>query len=111
MLYRCVTGEYQKPFAEFTYISQPIQIVIFAAQKKLRPTIPNVEALSEQQPFIHLMTSCWDAQPENRPEAEDCVKSLEQALTNYQQNPAQWPTYEWKTFRKPDVSKQEEEQD
>lgn len=88
MLYRLVTGEYQKPFAEFTYISQPIQIVIFAAQKKLRPTIPHVE--SHQQPIIDLITQCWDAQPENRPEAEEGLKILEECQRNFELNPEKW---------------------
>lgn len=71
MLYKCVTGEYQRPYAEYTYITQPFQIIIQvfsspiflftmkAAQRGLRPTIPIADKCP--QPFVTLINACWDS--------------------------------------------------
>jgi hypothetical protein len=37
---RVMTGEYRRPFAEFTELTFEFQIIIQTAKTKLRPTIP-----------------------------------------------------------------------
>lgn len=64
MVYRCITGEYQRPYGEYPHLVQPLQIIIQVAQHKLRPTIPNAEEIPKM--LTDLITACWDADPENR---------------------------------------------
>jgi hypothetical protein len=88
MLYRCITKEYQRPYAEYTFITQPIQIVIQAAQKGLRPTIPNMERCPES--FVQILRACWDTDPANRPDTSKLIELLEECKNGYTEDKEYW---------------------
>eukprot|EP01114_Cavostelium_apophysatum_P021152 TRINITY_DN7295_c0_g1_i1.p1 TRINITY_DN7295_c0_g1~~TRINITY_DN7295_c0_g1_i1.p1 ORF type:complete len:250 (+),score=60.12 TRINITY_DN7295_c0_g1_i1:136-885(+) len=88
MLYRCVTGEYQRPYAEYTYITQPFQIIIQAAQKGLRPTIPIIDKCPPM--LVNLITACWDSVPEKRPTAKGVLAELENLRIDFENRPEEW---------------------
>jgi len=50
----------------------PIQIMMKVAIKKERPTIPSTCSPD----IVHLITTCWDQDPKNRPTANDIITLL-----------------------------------
>ena len=82
MMYRCITGEYQRPYAEYAYLTQPLQIIVQTAQQGLRPTLPNVENVPKV--FVDLVTRCWDPIPGNRPDTQEIISILSKSLDDFE---------------------------
>lgn len=70
-----VTGTYQRPFEEYSFITKPIQLIIQTSQNGLRPTIPENE--SSPPLFISLIQACWDQDSLKRPSLDDILNMLE----------------------------------
>lgn len=90
MLYRCITGEYQRPYGEFPHLTQPLQIIIQVAHQKLRPTIPNEEEC--YKPLVDLIKTCWDPNPDERPDTGSILRILKGCHAHYKSNAELWPT-------------------
>jgi len=87
ILFRVLRGKYQKPFGEFENLRGPqgeILIILSVADANvpLRPTIP------ENTPEIlkHLITECYDGNPEKRPICKEVKKILLKAEEEYKSN-------------------------
>lgn len=76
MLYRCVAGEHQSPFAEYENLQLPLQVVLHVASKNLRPTIPDVD--EAYLPFVELIKACWDQDPDQRPDIKKVLEKLQE---------------------------------
>jgi len=74
MLHRVMTGSYQRPYSEYSEISQPIQIIIQVSQNGLRPTIPMSELCPSS--LVQLIQSCWDPEPSRRPSTSVMLEQL-----------------------------------
>ncbi len=98
MLYRCVTGEYQRPFSEYTYITQPLQIALQASQKQLRPNIPVIEKCPKL--YVSLIQSCWGPDVSKRPSAEEMQNAMNQCQKDLLENPKNWKTVNFMATKK-----------
>jgi hypothetical protein len=88
MLYRSVTGEYQRPYAEYTYITEPFQIIIQAAQFGLRPTVPAVS--SSATLFSNIIHKCWLPDPSQRPSTQYILQQLELCKADFDLHADVW---------------------
>jgi len=80
---RVVTGEYMRPFQD---IIVEFQILFQAHVKNKRPPIPE----STPQSFTNLITTCWHADYNTRPDAQVLLKELDKIKLEYQQNKETW---------------------
>eukprot|EP01126_Amoeba_proteus_P031159 TRINITY_DN3064_c0_g1_i8.p1 TRINITY_DN3064_c0_g1~~TRINITY_DN3064_c0_g1_i8.p1 ORF type:complete len:650 (+),score=129.94 TRINITY_DN3064_c0_g1_i8:610-2559(+) len=89
MLYRTITGEYQRPYAEYLDIKGPAQrmILMYQTSKKgIRPTIPE----STPQVLQDLLVSMLSHDPHDRPNTMVLKQKLEFANNLYKQNVSEW---------------------
>eukprot|EP00727_Mastigamoeba_balamuthi_P010571 m51a1_g6136 putative ankyrin repeat-containing protein (1719) ;mRNA; f:243843-250315 len=86
MVARALTGEYQRPFAEFPRIQFEFQILLQVAKSNLRPTMPQ----SCPQELAQLITDCWDPAPERRPSAPEVLDRLGAIEAVYRAKPKKW---------------------
>jgi hypothetical protein len=40
LVYKCIDGDYQLPYKEYSFIVHDFQIIILSAKRNIRPTIP-----------------------------------------------------------------------
>eukprot|EP01105_Mastigella_eilhardi_P014059 TRINITY_DN3199_c0_g1_i1.p1 TRINITY_DN3199_c0_g1~~TRINITY_DN3199_c0_g1_i1.p1 ORF type:complete len:564 (-),score=129.32 TRINITY_DN3199_c0_g1_i1:79-1770(-) len=73
MVERLMSGHYSTPFSEFTWINFDFQIIVQAAEKNLRPTIPATCPTIVRQ----LVEALWDKSPVCRPTAADMLGFLD----------------------------------
>eukprot|EP01118_Nematostelium_gracile_P006481 TRINITY_DN2083_c0_g3_i1.p1 TRINITY_DN2083_c0_g3~~TRINITY_DN2083_c0_g3_i1.p1 ORF type:complete len:463 (+),score=107.51 TRINITY_DN2083_c0_g3_i1:68-1390(+) len=85
MIHRCITGKYQRPYAEEKAIQFDYQIIVQAGNGK-RPTIPSTtpDAIKD------LLERCWNQEPEERPNCTQLLKELETLFEDYQNNVNRW---------------------
>lgn len=88
MLYRIITGEYQRPFSEFAFITQAIQIIIQASTQELRPTIPNRERCPAS--VVDLIESCWSNNPSSRPSTQEMLDILDKCKMDFAEHQEDW---------------------
>jgi hypothetical protein len=81
-----IRQQYSPPYSEYKHLQFDFQIIIQAAQKNLRPTIPE----TTPAPLKALIERCFDPQAENRPSAEEVVESLRSIKQHYEQNKEEW---------------------
>jgi serine/threonine protein kinase len=83
---KCMTGNYLKPYQEYSYINMELQILYQAAEMGLRPTLPKncPELLAD------LVRRCWSADPNDRPDAEEIQDFLLAARDQYSKEPQRW---------------------
>ena len=79
LLNRHLTSAYVKPYAEYKHLRMDFQIIVQVSQKNLRPTCP----VGCPAPFKTLLEQCWDADPNQRPEFVDVIRSLQEIKTLY----------------------------
>jgi len=80
---RVITGEYMRPYQD---VKVEFQILIFAHTKQKRPQIPE----STPQSITNLITTCWHADYNLRPDAQGLLKELQAIQEEYQQNKDAW---------------------
>jgi len=88
LTYRCIEGQYLRPYGEFTNITQPIQIIIKVSQEHLRPTVPNDEAVPEN--WVNLINKCWAPNPDERPDIDELIKLIEKLEIEFTNNTSSW---------------------
>jgi len=82
---RMFTGEYQRPYKEFNF-KIDFQILINVAKKGKRPTIPP----ETPESLKNLITSCWSAEPTDRPETAQILSTLREIQQEYENNKGAW---------------------
>lgn len=83
---RCVTRKYQQPYSEFKNIQFDFQIIIQAAKEGKRPTIPE----TIPKAWTKAIKTCWDADPNVRPDSSGLVKLLRSTEKDYKANKGEW---------------------
>jgi len=86
MVNRLLTGKHDRPFAEYKEVQHDFQVIVKAATKKLRPTIP----ATCPEPIANLIKFCWHEKQEDRPSCADLLVILEKLSNDYQQNREAW---------------------
>jgi len=83
---RCITGRYERPFAEFKNLHFDFQIIIQTAKKGLRPTIPATCPAG----FVKLITDSFDHSTEKRPSCAEILERLLLLQSDWQTNTEAW---------------------
>eukprot|EP01111_Echinosteliopsis_oligospora_P005792 TRINITY_DN1946_c0_g1_i1.p1 TRINITY_DN1946_c0_g1~~TRINITY_DN1946_c0_g1_i1.p1 ORF type:complete len:635 (+),score=133.12 TRINITY_DN1946_c0_g1_i1:356-2260(+) len=83
---RCITGRYERPFAEFKNLQFDFQIIIQTAKKGLRPTIPP----TCPEGFVSLIKECFDHSPDKRPSCTEIYEKLLVLKEDWQANTTKW---------------------
>lgn len=86
ILSRLLTGKHTRPYAEYTYIRHDFQIVIQAASKGIRPTMPH----NTPQILKDLYLRCVEHDPNNRPSCMELLDILEKVKSLYEVNKDSW---------------------
>eukprot|EP01128_Nolandella_sp_AFSM9_P012045 TRINITY_DN890_c0_g1_i1.p1 TRINITY_DN890_c0_g1~~TRINITY_DN890_c0_g1_i1.p1 ORF type:complete len:876 (-),score=156.31 TRINITY_DN890_c0_g1_i1:1075-3504(-) len=84
--YRVLTGSYSAPYSEFTHISFDFQIIIQAAKKNLRPTIPP----NCPPALLEVITGLWIDQPDARPEVYQLEEVIVKLIEEYKRDSKAW---------------------
>jgi serine/threonine protein kinase len=87
--YRLQNGSYLAPYKEFPDLKKDVQIIAQAAERKLRPTIPDdtdaaVRAMIEQ---------CWEPEPEQRPTFETLLTTVASIRQRYAGERDKWDKF------------------
>lgn len=83
---RLVTGKYYRPYGDYAYIQFDFQIIIQAAKKFCRPTIPP-EAPTEVASLIRLL---WAPKPDSRPDCPTLLSMIKVLEDAYQASKEEW---------------------
>jgi serine/threonine protein kinase len=83
---RAMTGAHERPFSEFKNIKFDFQIIMHAAKKHVRPTIPARTPTSLRA----AIERCWNKDVPPRPEALELLVLLQTASGKYQRHRDQW---------------------
>jgi hypothetical protein len=83
---RLVTGKYYRPYGDYSYIQFDFQIIIQAAKKFCRPTIPP-ETPAEIASLIRLL---WAPKPESRPDCPTLLNMIKVLEESYSQHKEEW---------------------
>lgn len=86
LVVRCITGRYERPFAEFKNLHFDFQIIIQTAKKGLRPTIPT----TTPEGFAQLIRDCLEHSPDKRPSCSEILQRLFDLQTDWQKNTETW---------------------
>jgi len=82
---RVVKGFYSRPYSEYSQIIYEYQIVLQAANKGTRPTIPSCP-----EPMAELIATCWAHDPNQRPDADHLLLVLKEQQQDFERNPEIW---------------------
>ncbi|GAM29061.1 hypothetical protein SAMD00019534_122370 [Acytostelium subglobosum LB1] len=85
LIFTMFNGRYLHPYGEYKKMNE-FQIMLYACNNNLRPTIPTVCPNSIKT----MISKCWDASPEERPTALEAIELLALAEKDYQQDTALW---------------------
>jgi len=85
LIFRCIKGKYQRPFAEYKELMFDYQILV-GAGRGIRPTIPQ----NTPEPVANLIKSCWSPNPVDRPNARQILDILGNLQKDYEKNPRTW---------------------
>eukprot|EP01102_Stenamoeba_stenopodia_P005238 TRINITY_DN1578_c0_g1_i1.p1 TRINITY_DN1578_c0_g1~~TRINITY_DN1578_c0_g1_i1.p1 ORF type:complete len:759 (+),score=197.44 TRINITY_DN1578_c0_g1_i1:262-2538(+) len=86
MAVRVVKGKYEQPYSEYPHLVFDFQIIIQAAQKDLRPTIP-----ASLDPLLkELIQKCFSKNPDDRPNAEQFLAALLTLKERWEANKEEW---------------------
>jgi hypothetical protein len=81
-----MTGAHERPFSEFKNIKFDFQIIMHAAKKHVRPTIPARTPTSLRA----AIERSWNKDVPPRPEALELLALLQTASGKYQRHREQW---------------------
>eukprot|EP01107_Rhizomastix_libera_P000920 TRINITY_DN1173_c0_g1_i12.p1 TRINITY_DN1173_c0_g1~~TRINITY_DN1173_c0_g1_i12.p1 ORF type:complete len:1032 (-),score=299.45 TRINITY_DN1173_c0_g1_i12:129-2813(-) len=87
MATKILTGSYQQPYSEYTWIAFDFQIIIQASQKQLRPSIPKGTPNS----ISDLIQMGWDGTPAKRPSALEMEKMFAHLQSMLVSDPTHFP--------------------
>ncbi|GAM24730.1 hypothetical protein SAMD00019534_079050 [Acytostelium subglobosum LB1] len=77
LIQRCINGSYQVPFSHLK-LDYDFQIIHHTAKYNKRPLVDETKV---PLPIQQLLKQCWDADPQNRPDLDTVIKSLESFKT------------------------------
>lgn len=80
-----MAGTYQTPYKEFNF-QMDVQIIMAAAEKKLRPTIPT----NCPPPLTDLVQKMWNPLPEERPNFIDLLPNFKSVHETYLSEKEKW---------------------
>jgi serine/threonine protein kinase len=83
---RCMTGAHERPFSEFKNIKFDFQIIMHAAKKHVRPTIPARTPTSLRA----AIERSWNKDVPPRPEALELLALLQTSNGKYNRHREQW---------------------
>eukprot|EP01119_Soliformovum_irregulare_P008211 TRINITY_DN2129_c0_g1_i1.p1 TRINITY_DN2129_c0_g1~~TRINITY_DN2129_c0_g1_i1.p1 ORF type:complete len:803 (+),score=234.55 TRINITY_DN2129_c0_g1_i1:116-2410(+) len=86
MVYRCIYGEYQRPYQEYPHLQFDFQIIIQTAKKKVRPTIPP----TCPEELAQLMRDGWNPEGSVRPTCKEVIAKLDAFEKDYEANKETW---------------------
>uniref|UniRef100_A0A7S4L6L4 Protein kinase domain-containing protein n=2 Tax=Paramoeba aestuarina TaxID=180227 RepID=A0A7S4L6L4_9EUKA len=87
MVYRCINGVYEDPYAEFPALRTIGEALYKAvAEKGTRPTIPS----SCPPAVAALIRRCWHSEPKMRPTAVQLIASVESLQKEYNSHEEEW---------------------
>lgn len=86
IIHRIIVGRHMRPYAEYPNIIRDFQIIIQAATKNLRPTLPS----NTPEELKTIYFKCVDNDPDNRPSCEQLIEQIKAVQTVYQENKEQW---------------------
>jgi tRNA A-37 threonylcarbamoyl transferase component Bud32 len=86
MVHRLMCGKHERPFGEYKEIVHDFQVIVKAATKSLRPTIP--EKCPES--VSNVIRMCWRDKPEERPTCSELLEILENVQKEYEANAEEW---------------------
>jgi len=85
MVYRCLVGKYQRPFAEYSYILFDYQLIM-QASLGLRPSFPP----NTPQNLELFIQKCWDGEMNNRPTCSEMLSELAVIQQDYTNKTQVW---------------------
>jgi len=86
MMIRVIKQKYEQPYSEYKHLQFDFQIIIQAATKNLRPTIPETCPPTLQE----LLKQCMDRDAEPRPTAAKLTEEVMKLEQEYLSNPEPW---------------------
>jgi serine/threonine protein kinase len=86
VIHRLMTGSYDAPFVREHTISHAFQIVLLAATRGVRPTLPPKAPAS----LVALTQACWAHEQAGRPSAAQIIARLDAALVEYEGAAKTW---------------------
>lgn len=86
ILTRLLYGKHSRPYGEYRYIRHDFQIVIQAASKGIRPTLPK----QTPEQLREIYDRCVHENPENRPSCTELLDLLDIVKKTYEENKASW---------------------
>jgi serine/threonine protein kinase len=86
LLQRLLLGRHTRPYSEYPDMKHDFQIIIQAATRDIRPTLPPSCPAS----VAALVTQCWAADPAQRPSCAELLVKIETLSTEYSQKRELW---------------------
>jgi len=83
---RLITGDYLRPYKEYTNLVLDFQIIVQVAKNSLRPTIPTDCPTG----LASLITKCWSSNHSQRPTCTEILASLAELKSQYNNNTNAW---------------------
>lgn len=86
LVFRCIKGEYMRPYQEYPNLQFDFQIIIQSAKKNKRPTIPP----SCPEEFRNLIEAGWAHKAEDRPSCKEILEKLDTLERDFESHPEEW---------------------
>jgi len=83
---RCITCEYQQPYAEYPKLMFPFQIIVQTAKNGLRPTLPD----NTPAAVVDLLQRSWHEKPDDRPTGAEFIERVRALMKEYEANREVW---------------------
>lgn len=86
MVTRCMKGKYEYPYSESSEIVFHFQIIVQAAKKNIRPTLPKDCPLQ----IVELIQCCWHKESNERTSVLEVFQQVKQMEETYKKNKLEW---------------------
>eukprot|EP01125_Pyxidicula_operculata_P011747 TRINITY_DN3849_c0_g1_i3.p1 TRINITY_DN3849_c0_g1~~TRINITY_DN3849_c0_g1_i3.p1 ORF type:complete len:674 (+),score=195.78 TRINITY_DN3849_c0_g1_i3:382-2403(+) len=83
---RCLKGVYSAPYSEYSFIKIEVTILLQAATKKLRPTVPE----NCPESLMNLIHEAWKQEKEERPDCDQLLEKLQVIRQEYLEKKDSW---------------------
>lgn len=86
MIYRIIEGKHMRPYGEYPFIIHDFQIIIQAATKGLRPSLPPQTPPELEKIYL----KCIDQDPDVRPTCVELIDEIKSIQQIYKENKSSW---------------------
>lgn len=86
MVVRTIKGKYEQPYSEYPHLVFDFQIIIQAAQKDLRPTVPP----TAPQALRELIQKCFSKKADDRPCSTELLTAIKKIKEDWEANKEEW---------------------